>query len=115
MNSQGSWGAWATVCWMWAKSRPRYDAAPRWVLQLPGGDFQVRDQAQRAMTIIFMLNAGHLTRPHGLGRVEALQRLNTRFLVGTHPVNPQLMELSGLAIERTDNTHLGIKGGLVSG
>src|SRR2546430_9623895 len=33
----------------------------------PGGDFPVSDQAQRAMAIIFMLNAGHLTRPHGRG------------------------------------------------
>jgi hypothetical protein len=28
-------------------------------------------------------------------------------------MNPTLMELSGLAIERTDNAHLGIKDGLV--
>jgi hypothetical protein len=79
----------------------------------PGGDFKVSDQAQRAMPIIFMLNAGHLTRPHRLGGVFVLQGLNTRFLVGRHERNPPLIELSSLAIERTDNAHLGIKGGLV--
>jgi hypothetical protein len=42
-----------------------------------------------------------------------LQRLNTRFLVGTHPMNPKRMELGDLAVERTDSAHLGIKGGLV--
>jgi hypothetical protein len=60
-----------------------------------------------------MLNAGHLTRPHGLGGVFVLQGLNTRFLVGRHQMNTQLMELSSLAIERTDSAHLGVKGSRV--
>jgi hypothetical protein len=79
----------------------------------PGGDFKVSDQAQRAMAIIFMLNASHLTRPHRLDRVFVLQRLNARFLVGGHEMNTPLMELSSLAIERTDNAHLGVKGSRV--
>ena len=65
------------------------------------------------MAVIFMLNAGHLTRPHRLGGVFVLQGLNTRFLIGSHELNPTLMELSGLAIERTNSAHLGIKDGLV--
>jgi hypothetical protein len=65
------------------------------------------------MAVISMLKAGHLTRPHRLGGVFVLQGLNTRFLIGGHEMNPKLMELSGLAIERTDNAHLGIKDGLV--
>jgi hypothetical protein len=99
---------------MWAKKsasvRPhagRYNS--------PGGDFQVGDQAQRAMAVIFMLKAGHLTRPHRLGGVVVLQGLNTRFLIGGHEMNPTLMELSSLAIERTNSAHLGIKDGLVLG
>jgi hypothetical protein len=79
----------------------------------PGSDFQVGDQAQRAMAVIFMFNAGHLTHPHRLGGVVVLQGLNTRFLIGRHQMNPKRMELSGLAIERTNSAHLGIKGGLV--
>src|SRR5918998_297984 len=79
----------------------------------PGGDFQVGDQAQGAMAVIVMLNAGHLTHPHRLGGVFMLQGLNTRLLIGRHPMNPKLMELSGLTIECTNSAHLGLKDGLV--
>jgi hypothetical protein len=65
------------------------------------------------MAVIFMLNAAHLTRLHRLGGVFVLQGLNTRFLIGRHQMNPKLMELGGLAIERTDSAHLGVKGSRV--
>ena len=76
---------------------------------LAGGHLEIGGEGQGALALIFKFAPLDPSWLHGMEGVYPFQSLNACFLVGTHHMNPLLMQLRRLGVQLTDRLDCLIK------